>query len=204
MVLGAESCLFGGGCTNLGTSITAGEGLAILQSPGGVIEAAGTTNINPYGANDVAIAFIIGGQAAPTVTSAMLSSLAGWNTSVEACAPLFGSGFSGCGSGSAGMASRTSGTGNSVTFTHLGSMPILGMPATDGYVVYTNAPTSALVDPNNLTITVGTETFSFAGFGLTAPTGGGGGGSAVPEPGTLALLMLAFAGLGLARRRRPH
>ena len=32
---------------------------------------------------------------------------------------------------------------------------VVGLPATDGYVVYTDAPVSALTDPNNFTVIIG-------------------------------------------------
>ncbi len=202
-LIDAMSCIFGSGCTDLGSSVTAGEGLAVLESGGGVIEAAGTTALNPYGSHDIALAFIFGGADSPLVTSATLSSFAGYGTSVEGCAPIFSSEFNGCTASTVlGPATRSSGTGDSVTFTQLAQISILGLPATAGYVVYTNAPVSALVDPpSNFTVVVDGETLSFPGFVLTPPSGGG-GGTPTPEPATLALLSLGLAGLGLARRRK--
>ena len=199
----AAACgyLDGSACTTTTSSlVTTGE--AILGSPyGGFIEVAGTTGLNPYGSSDIALAFIFAGTDAPYVTSATLSMLSGYSTSVEACGPVFGSStLEGCASGTtAGMASRSTGAGDSITFSSLASNPILGMfPATDGYVVYTNAPMGALIDPNNFTVDVNDQTLSFAGFGLQAPV------SSVPEPDALALFGAGVAcllALGLVRRR---
>jgi hypothetical protein len=205
-LLAAACGYFSGAACTTGTSTGALEstGIDILTDPngGGFIEAAGTTDLNPYGSSDVALAFIFGGSESGDVSSVTLSSLAGYETSVEACAPIFGSEFEGC-AAVAGMAARGSGTGNSVTFSKLGTISILGYPATDGYVLYTNAPASALIDPNNITVDVNGKTISYMGIGLTPPSTTP--PPTVPEPGTLALLGLGLAalGVGLASRRRP-
>ena len=185
------------GCgTSLGALQTAGQ--SILLSNGGFIEAGGTSALNPYGSHDAAIAFIFGGAMAPSVTSAIVSSLTGYSTSVEACGPIFGSAFTGCVTGTAGTAARSSGTGNSITFSKIPGISILGFPATVGYVIYTNAPASALYDPNNFAVTLSNgQTMTFTGIGLKPPSSTG-----VPEPATLGLLGLGLAGLGFAKRRR--
>jgi len=209
-LLAATCGYFGGAaCTtapNLGT--LEATGVSILTSSGGYLEAAGTTNLNPYGANDVAIAFIIGGTDSTLINSVTLSALSGYNTQVQACGPIFGSALEGCTTGSAGTASRSAGAGDSVTFANspfLPSHPILvdGFPvgtATDAYVIYTNAPVSALVDPNNFAVDVDGTTSSFAGLGLTPPVVTP--PPNVPEPATLGLLGLGLAGLRLWRRKR--
>ena len=202
-LLDATCGYFSGASCTTGTSTGALEstGIDILLSSGGFIEAAGTTDLNPYGSSDVALAFIFGGAESGDVSSVTLSSLAGYSTSVEACGPIFGSEFEGC-AAVAGTAARSAGTGNSVTFSSLGAISIEGFPATDGYVLYTNAPVSALVDPDNLSVTLSSgATLSYSGFGLTPPTTPP---PPVPEPSTLALLGLGLAALavGLTSRRR--
>lgn len=195
---------FSGNSCSVGTSTSdlKSVGEEIVDSTGGFIEAAGTTDLNPLGTGDVALAFIFGGTGVSDIKSVTLSGLAGYSTDVEACGPIFGSTFEGCAAGSAGNAAHSAGAGDSITFTSLGLSSIFGIfPDTDGYVVYTNAPVSALIDPSNfltVDLTTSTTALGYAGFGLTPPSTG-----SMPEPGTPALLgvgLLAL-GFGLARRR---
>ena len=115
-LLDAACGYFSGASCTTGTSTSALEstGINILLSSGGFMEAAGTTNLNPYGLirrrtglhlwrrgvwrRKLSHAFVPGGPP----------------TSVEACGPIFGSEFEGC-AATAGTAARSSGMGSLLT-----------------------------------------------------------------------------------------
>jgi len=200
----------GGPCTT-GTTLAALEttaGLGLLFSPGGFLEVAATTALNPYGSNDVTLAFLLAGQDfnSDLISSVTVSSFAGWNTSVEACGPVFGgSNVSGCTVGSAGTATRSSAItdgGNALTFTNLAVIHVIPYAYSPAYIIYTNASTSNLGDPSNFVINFTNHTsMSFAGLGLVTPPP-----TSAPEidPATAAAgLMLLFGGLLVLRGRQP-
>ena len=176
--------------------ILADTGLQTLAENGMTVqfeEWAVKTNLNPSG---LVFAFAITTSNDPmTSLSATLPGYSGFMTSVEACDPF--SSASTCGTAT-GMAARSGGTGDILTFSSLGTTPV--SPPTGGSTtwfsnlngVFTNA--SGWVDPQVTVIDNGTS-FVFDGIGPKST-------SSVPEPASLGLLALGLLGTGLARGRR--
>jgi hypothetical protein len=188
-------------------SLTRSDLAPLLTSGGAFLEVAGTTNLNPFGSNDVTFAFAFGGGAAQGVLSVNMPDFSTYLTDVQACDPSAGA-LLPCPSTDSGATAARDTSGN-ITFSATAStgLPINtvtvgGFPigvATDVYAIYTDAPISALIDPT-VTITYASgATSSFAGLGLTPLTP-----PAVPEPSALALLAAGLASLwlGMSLRRR--
>lgn len=152
-----------------------------------------STSLNPSG-----LVFVFGIDTSNNPMSslgAMLPGYANFMASVEACDPF--SSVATCATTATGTAARSTGTGETLTFSSLGTTavsPPTGGPTT--YLsnlngVFTNA--SGWVDPHVTVMDNGTN-FVFNGIGPKTS-------SSVPEPATLGLLALGLLGTGLSRRR---
>lgn len=177
--------------------ILADTGLQTMMANGMTVtfeEWAVNTNLNPGG---IVFAFAITTSNNPTSLGATLPGYANFMTAVEACAPF--SAVSTCASSAAGMAARSTGTGDTLSFSSLGTTPLAPPGGSTTYFsnlngIFTNA--SGWVDPQ-VTVTDGETSFAFDGIAPKTT-------SSVPEPATLGLLALGLLGTGLARRSRRH
>lgn len=150
-----------------------------------------STNLNPGG---VVFAFAIMTSNNPTSLGATLPGYSGFTTSVETCDPFTAT--TTCGTAT-GMAARSSGTGDTLSFGSLGTTavtPPIGSPTyvSNLYGIFTNA--SGWVDPKVTVIDDGSS-FTFDGIAPKST-------ASAPEPATLGLLALGLLGTGLARRKR--
>ena len=157
-----------------------------------------TTSLNAAG---VTFAFAISTSNNPTSLGASLpgfslpTNFGALTTSVEGCNPFIASATV-CGTAT-GLASRSTGLGDTLSFSSLGTTAIAIGPitsyVTNPVAIFTNAP--SFTDPS-VSVTDDGVTAVFTGLGPA------GGSTSVPEPATLALLGLGLLGTAFVQRRR--
>ncbi|HUN73309.1 MAG TPA: PEP-CTERM sorting domain-containing protein [Steroidobacteraceae bacterium] len=186
-------------------TVSTSDIIPLLSGDGGFLEIAGTTNLNPFGADDVTFAVAFGGDAANGVLSAVIPGLSTWATDVQACDPSVSALLPCPPTGSGATAARDSAGDVTFSATATTGLPVnqllLGQ-ATDVYAIYTNAPMGSLtlIDPTAVITYANGDVADFAALSLMPPSSTG----TVPEPSVLGLLAagLATLALGMGLRRR--
>jgi hypothetical protein len=184
--------------------LTSSELTDLLSGRGAFLELAGTTNLNPFGDDDVTFAIALGGSRADGVQSVEIPGLSTWSTDVQACDPSVSSLLPCPTTGSGATAARDSDgdiTFSATSTTGLPVNPVLIGQATDVYAIYTDAPVSKLGPDPTALITYANGQAEYVALSLLAPTTG-----TVPEPSILGLLAagLGILGFGLGLRRRAR
>jgi hypothetical protein len=153
------------------------------------------TNLNPFGAGDIAVGFAILASNTPTSLGGTLHGFGGFMLSAGSCTP-FTSESAGVCSTQTGTVSRSPGHGENLTFASLGTTSVTppggSMPVNTSnvYGIFSNA--SGFTTNSPVQITDDGTTFTFKGIGV------------VPEPATLGLLGLGLLGTLITRRRQAH
>jgi hypothetical protein len=159
----------------------------------GFEEFAVQTSLNP---GNVSFGFAITASNTPTSLGVVLPGFANFKVGVETCVPFTTQTSAVC--STPGTASRSTGTGDMLTFAGLGTTPVTvpdepAINVSNVYGIFTDA--AHFFHPTTVTVTDDGTTFSFRGIGVLTST-------SVPEPATLTLLGLGLLGIGVSRRRR--
>jgi hypothetical protein len=162
-------------------------------------ELAYTSTANP---DQVVFALVLAASNTPTSLTFSLTGFSGFNTAVEACAPTPGTTFPSVCSSMSGLASRSMGAGDMLSFSGIGTTAVApppggsGINVSDVYGIFASGTSASSMNGSIITVVDDGTTFTFKGL---APT-------SVPEPGTLALLVSGLVALLIAQRRanRSH
>ncbi len=195
------------GCTTgvLGQAVPSGVLESALLGSGSFLEVAATTNLNPFGANDLSFGFFVGGSAASNITSITLPGFGTYSTDVQSCNGEISVDSIAIPCNGTNVSAQRDSSGN-ITFaaqsgtfpTSSWTLPPFDITSTDGFAIYTNAPVSALIDPTVTVTYADGVSQPYPGLGLSAPTPP----PSVPEPASLGLLAAGLAGLAIALGRR--
>jgi hypothetical protein len=157
-------------------------------------ELAYTSSANP---DQVVFALVVAASNTPSSLTFSLTGFSGLNTAVEACAPTPGTMFPSVCSSMSGLASRSTGAGDTLSFAGIGTTAIApppggtGVNISDVYGIFASGSPAPGMNGSIITVVDDGTTFTFQGLTPTS----------VPEPGTVALLTSGLAVLWLVRRR---